>query len=132
MPVRPAGAVHDLRRIADQVNERWFEGRVDVPITWGRDTSRKSVRSRRLGSWRRGDRMIVIHPVLDDERVPEFVVAFVVYHEMLHALQPENTRRPHDAAFRSALRAHPDHGRAMAWQREHRDLLLGGGATPRR
>ncbi len=126
-PVRTKGQYHDLTPLADNVNKRFFQGRITAAITWGRDTSRNRARTRRLGSYRPGQNLIVIHPVLDHKDVPEKVVAFIVYHEMLHALQPPlRGSRHHDKAFREKERAHPDYEWVQKWQEKHRKLIHGG------
>jgi len=121
--LRPIGLVHDLRRIHRETNNRFFGGQITAPITWGNNSRRTKVRRRQLGSYQRRSRVIRIHPVLDQEEVPEFVVAVVVYHEMLHSLQPEDEKRPHSAAFQRRLKEHPDFERAQAWRQAHLSLL---------
>ncbi len=127
MRLRPDGKVHDLKRIAEKVNGKYFAGKVGSVVTYGRDTSGRAVRSRRLGSFRRDNNLIVIHPMLDDPHVPEMVVEFTIYHEMLHAIQPIGTRRPHGGDFHRAERAHPDYEEVRRWKKENSDLLLRAG-----
>jgi len=73
-------------------------------------------------------RLIRIHPSLDRPEVPEFYVAFIVFHEMLHQSVPAreaNGRRiVHGAEFRRRERQHPDFARALAWERLNIRLLL--------
>ena len=73
-------------------------------------------------------RIIRIHPTLDRVEVPEFYVAAVVFHEMLHQAVPArevNGRRiVHGAEFRGRERQYPDHARARAWEARHLGLLL--------
>jgi hypothetical protein len=125
----PFGQVHNLRTIYEQVNARFFGGKVSTKITFGKDTSRQRVRIRRLGSFSHSLNLITIHPLMDNPRVPEWVVAFTVYHEMLHALQPAGHKRPHDAVFRKAERIHPDYKRVMEWRKKNVGLVNGGRVT---
>lgn len=120
------GEVHDLGPLAERVNREQFEGRVTASITWGRDTSRSRVRVRRIGSYHRDSNTITIHPVLDDIRVPETIVAFTIFHEMLHALQPSTQKRHHDKAFHAAEQAHPDYDSVQGWMKKHSRLINGG------
>ncbi len=73
-------------------------------------------------------RIIRIHPTLDRPEVPEFYVAAVVFHEMLHqvvaAVEVNGRRVVHGAEFRRQEHAYPDHLRAKAWEAEHLGLLL--------
>lgn len=120
------GDVFDLAVLAEEVNRHFFNGEIDANVTWGRDTSSKRVRHRRLGSFTHSDRLIIIHPVLDDRRVPEYVVHVILHHEMLHSLQPADQKRVHDAAFRRAEQQHPDYERAEKWLKRHAGLIHGG------
>jgi hypothetical protein len=60
--------------------------------------------------------------------VPEFYVAAVVFHEMLHQAVPareaHGRRIVHGPEFRRRERAYPDHERAKAWEEQHLTLLL--------
>jgi len=122
---RTEANVHDLEILFDKVNQTFFGGRIDVKITYGRDSSRLKVRTRRLGSYTRERRLITIHPLLDNPRVPEFVIAFTIYHEMLHALQPVGHKRPHDVAFRKAEKEHPEYDKVMIWRKKNEKFLRG-------
>lgn len=122
--LEPRGRHYDLARLLEEVNRAHFDGAITARITWGRRTQ-KRVRSRTLGSYYRGEDLIVIHPVLDQASVPAWFVAFTIYHECLHGMQaPGET--PHGAAFREALRRHPDHPAAVRWERANLGLLTRG------
>ena len=121
--LRPSGRCHDLTELHQSVNKAHFGGAVSAPITWGRRTRRRKVSSRQLASYSRHRRVITVHPALDRREVPRRFLEYLVYHEMLHARQPEDKRRPHDRAFREALRRHPDHVWAAAWQKANLKLL---------
>ncbi|MFH0881598.1 MAG: hypothetical protein V2A56_01300 [bacterium] len=124
--IRPEGCVYNLNLLANRVNRRFFGDSLDVRISWGRDMSGRSVRHRRLGSYQHDAHLIIIHPVLDDERVPEFVLRSIIHHEMLHALQSPGMPRPHDAAFRKAEQVNPDFGRSEKWLKSHVSLIYRG------
>ena len=123
--LRTAGRFHDLAAIYARVNAEFFGGAVSAPITWGRlARPGRKVRHRRLGAYNRRRGLITMNPALDQAEVPEFFVAFVVYHEMLHALQPADTRRWHDREFHAAERRHPDWGRSRDWEKRNLSLLM--------
>ena len=67
---------------------------------------------------------IVINRKLDHERVPEYVVAYVMYHEMLHQKHPVRfarcRRESHSASFRAEERQFKEYGRAMKFLRRLR------------
>lgn len=123
------GRVHDLAAIFARLNAAHFEGRLATAVTWGKNGSAGRRRSIRFGSYHPEQRLIRIHPALDQEFVPEYFVASIVHHEMLHAHLgvPETgrgRRMLHGRAFRALERAFPGHDRAQAWMRTHLGRLL--------
>jgi hypothetical protein len=147
-PVRPAarrrlaldplGESFDLRQLRDELNQRYFDGRLKVEITWGKGGSgaaqscRGGRRTRKstiqLGSYSFEDKLIRIHRALDQPTVPRYVVEAVVYHELLHAAIPpvvQNGRRfVHTPEFRRRERLFRHTTRAEQWVEEHLPELL--------
>ncbi|HUL34676.1 MAG TPA: hypothetical protein VL128_12380 [Candidatus Eisenbacteria bacterium] len=83
----PRGDHHDLVSLFDGLNERYFESGLPRPhIAW----SSRSWR-RQFGSYDPGPNQIVLNRRMDCPGVPQFVVEYVLYHEMLHVKHP--TRR---------------------------------------
>ena len=113
--MHPQGHHFNLREIFDDLNARFFEGRIEVArIGWSPNRSR-----RMLGHYDSSHRTITVTRWLDGPRVPRYVVEYLVYHEMLHAQFPverRNQRRVvHSDAFRKAERTFPDYERADRW-----------------
>ncbi|MEM8882698.1 MAG: hypothetical protein AAGD14_01355 [Planctomycetota bacterium] len=121
------GAVHDLDPMAQSLFEEEFVSDFDAhprpSWTWGRRGRSRARRSLQLGCYVRDVHLVRVHPVLDQENVPDWFVRFVLFHEILHAALPAE-RRPHGPAFRRRERAHPDYPKAMAWQKRHIDRLI--------
>ena len=131
----PLGTTLDLRDLRDDLNERYFEGRLEVEISWGkaamvgaRSCRRHRSSSLQLGSYSYEDKLIRIHRVLDDPRVPRYVVEAVVHHELLHADMPPEVRGGkrlfHTPEFRRRERLYRNVGRAERWIGEHLTELL--------
>lgn len=128
----PCGEVYDLTEVLRCVSERYFDGRVQLPITWGRNgTSHRRRRSRRtirMGTYLIDEKFIRIHPALDQAFVPRFFVEWVVYHEMLHHVVPMpviNGRRVyHSDEFRARERRFEDYERAVAWEKTYLTRLI--------
>jgi len=124
----PLGESHDLRAYLEQQNREHFDGQFRGQIGWSRRTSGRRRRSIRLGSWNVERNLIRIHPVLDDGWVPDYVLRFVVFHELLHAIMGSQQHRGrrvfHTAAFRDREQSHPDFNRAEGWIHDHLDALL--------
>ncbi len=121
VPVKTLGKFHDLRGLYDEMNEEYFGGMVNAVITWGANSPRCSVRKRTLGSYSERSHTIRINPVLDKRAVPRYFIAFIVYHEMLHAAigisRLGGRRCVHSGEFRKRERLFKDYERAMAWER---------------
>jgi hypothetical protein len=80
----------------------------------------KTVARHRFGHWDPEHNAVVISQVLDDAKVPEFVLDYVLYHELLHILHPSKmgsgTKRiVHSAAFRRDERKFPHWQEAEKW-----------------
>jgi hypothetical protein len=127
-PLQPRGRAHDLKALFDRINAEHFGAAIDARIGWGPVRVGDRSRTVKTGVYLDEARLIRIHPSLDRTEVPEFYVAFIVFHEMLHQAVPArevNGRRiVHGAEFRRRERAHPDFTRALAWERRHIRLLL--------
>jgi hypothetical protein len=122
------GRVHDLQAIFDRVNAIHFDGRIEARIGWGPVRPGRRRRTVKTGVYVQDARIIRIHPTLDRPEVPEFYVAAVVFHEMLHQAVParevKGRRIVHGPEFRRRERAYPDHARARAWEDRNLALLL--------
>ena len=123
------GDYHDLQAIFDSLNDRYFHGRIDARITWGRKNGKPKKRnSIKMGSYSVEERLIRIHRSLDREFVPRFFVEWIVYHEMLHQVHDvavENGRRKfHTKAFMEDEARFEHYALARAWERAHLDDLL--------
>ena len=126
--LQPRGRAHDLGAIFDRLNREHFGGAVEAHIGWGPVRLGRRRRTIKTGVYVHDARVIRIHPTLDRPEVPDFYVAAVVFHEMLHQAVPpreSNGRRiVHSAEFRRRERAYPDHARARAWEERNLALLL--------
>lgn len=120
--LRTSGNVHDLHELSGEVNKAYFGGVITAAITWGSKSPRSSVKKRTLGSYSERSNIIRVNPVLDRTTVPRYYIAFVVYHEMLHAAMGTpmqgNRRCIHSREFRRRERLFSDYQRARAF--EHR------------
>ncbi|MCA9616517.1 MAG: hypothetical protein KC586_27355, partial [Myxococcales bacterium] len=127
--IRTRGAHHDLKAIYESLLPRFVESFDDVRITWGRLTrAKRGQRGLQLGTYTPSEKLVRIHPVLDQAWVPEYVVATVVHHEMLHhalpAVEQHGKTYFHTPEFRRRERAYPDHDRTERWERANLAMLL--------
>lgn len=119
------GRHFDLRRIFERVNQRHFRGRLrGYRVVWGRRRRQRPKEYFIFGSIQEEDRVIRIHPLLDQPFVPRWFLEYVLYHEMLHSVVPEETdgagrRRVHTEEFYRREKAFPGYRRARRWENDN-------------
>ena len=123
------GRVHDLAAIFARLNAEQFGGKIDARIGWGRRSALGRRSSMKMGVYLHEQKLIRIHPALDDEEVPRYFVELVVFHEMLHQAVPpavgsDGRRVVHGPGFRERERSFPGYARARAWEKANLHLLL--------
>lgn len=119
------GRYFDLRAIFDKLNMRFFRGRLrGYRVIWGRKRKQRPKTYLVFATIQEEDRVIRVHPLLDAPFVPNWFMEYVVYHEMLHAVVPDEfdengRRRVHTDAFRKRERVFPFFNRARKWEAEN-------------
>lgn len=108
----PQGRHFDLSGMFDLLNAKYFGGTLSRPhLGW----STRSWR-RQFGCFDPGPNQILLNRRMDHQRVPQFVVEYVLFHEMLHVKHP--TRRSgctlvsHSREFRAEEKLFPEFERA--------------------
>jgi Protein of unknown function DUF45 len=108
----PQGRHFDLSRLFDSLNEKYFAGTLVRPhLGWSKRTWR-----RQFGCYDPGPNQILLNRRMDHPTVPQFVVEYVLFHEMLHVKHP--TRRSgctlvsHSREFRVEEKLFPEFDRA--------------------
>jgi SprT-like family len=123
--LRHEGRYFDLRPMFDQLNERYFGGRLrGYKVIWGRRRRHRPKEYFVFGTIHEEDRVIRINPALDQPFVPRWFLRYVLYHEMLHSVVPDETlaggrRRVHTARFNRREREFPGYRRARRWEDEN-------------
>ncbi len=129
-PLVTRGKHHDLLTMFGDLNERYFEGAIHALITWGKrpTTHAKRRKTIKLGSYSAVDRLIRVHPALDQKWVPRYFVAYIVYHEMLHHVIPGSRGlgrvNLHPPEFREREKQFRHFDRSMDWEKRHVGRLL--------
>ncbi len=126
-PRRARGRAHDLDALFDRLDARFFHGSLARPrLHWAPTLSR-----RQFGCFVRSLDLVCLNPVLDDPSVPEFVVEWVLYHELLHKRHPTELsggrRVVHGPAFKAEERLHPRSEEGHLWL--HHICLAAAGAS---
>jgi hypothetical protein len=112
---RARGEARDLRPVFDYVNACYFEGGIRSPdLAWAKESP-----ATRLGFYFEPLSLLAVNKVLDSEKVPRFVLEFVVYHELLHGVMEAKgspaRRIHHTREFRERERAFSMYKDAEGW-----------------
>ena len=119
------GRVFNLRAIFDKLNAKYFRNRLKgYSIVWGRKRKTRPRDEIVFGTIQEDDRIIRIHPLLDREVVPTWFLEYVIYHEMCHAVVPDEydsagRRRVHHPKFYDRERRFHWFRRAKAWEEDN-------------
>src|SRR5215831_16595054 len=103
-PPLARGRAHDLNEIFARVNAAYFGGLMPRPtLAWNR-----TLTARKFGHYQPGRDTVMISVTLDAPDVPDYVVDFVMYHELLHkkhgSMNVNGRRLAHSPAFRAEER----------------------------
>src|SRR5262249_55996835 len=98
------GRAHDRNEIFARVNAAYFGGLMPRPtLAWNR-----TLTARKFGHYQPGRDTVMISVTLDAPDVPDYVVDFVMYHELLHkkhgSMNVNGRRLAHSPAFRAEER----------------------------
>lgn len=121
--IKPEGKYFNLSEIFDSLNGEYFNNSLSVMITWGKRSPRYAVKKRTLGSYQKETNTIRVNPILDNKKIPRYVMEFIVYHEMLHAdidTELKNCRRRiHSEEFKKREKIYKYYERAIEWEKQH-------------
>lgn len=82
------GETYDLEKVFARLNQTYFQDSIPKPtLSW---SAQKTYRI--LGHHDAAHETIIISKTLDDVKVPQFVLEYVVFHEMLHIFHPTTHR----------------------------------------
>jgi hypothetical protein len=123
------GNHYNLKEIYDRVNVHYFEGRLDLEITWFGSQKRAARWKRILGLYDFHQKLIKIHRLLDQPHFPPYFISYVVYHEMLHHLFPpqgvkRGRRKVHHADFKLHEKKFAEYSLVKMWEKENKQSFF--------
>ncbi|MFH0924461.1 MAG: SprT-like domain-containing protein [bacterium] len=123
--LKAQGNFYNLKEIYDYLNKFYFNQQLDIPVIWSKRTNKPRQRSIRLGSFYPNDNLIRIHPKLDNENIPYYVVESIVYHEMVHGyLNKNGYNLNHTRDFKTVEKKYQYFKQANQWIKENKGVLL--------
>ncbi|MFW6359624.1 MAG: hypothetical protein ACOC0N_10500, partial [Chroococcales cyanobacterium] len=109
------GKCYDLEQLFLTINAEYFGGKLEQPrLCWNQQLTR-----RKFGHYEKARDRVVISQTLDDAKIPQFVVEFVLYHELLHKQQgvqwSKGRLMAHTPEFRRCERRFKRYSEAEQW-----------------
>jgi len=111
----PRGHYYDLDGIFEDLNRRFFHGLMARPrMSWSQTKTRRI-----LGHYDPAHNAIIISRIFDHPGMPQYVLEYIVYHEMLHLKHPVKLRGSrrcvHSAEFQAEEKLFPRVAEAEAF-----------------
>ena len=109
------GRFYDLETVFEQLNTRFFHGLMARPrLSWSPTKTRRI-----LGHYDPAHNAIIISRIFDHPGMPQYVLDYIVYHEMLHLKHPVKLRGSrrcvHSAEFQAEEKLFPRVAEANAF-----------------
>ena len=117
------GKYYNLQEFFNNLNDKYFDNKLAVKyLGWSKNKSYT-----RLGYYDRERDLLVLSKIFDSKKVPQIVLEYLLYHEMLHIFIPTTTlngrRRIHPPEFRQLERKFPDYPQIQNWIKKKRFRL---------
>jgi hypothetical protein len=127
--LEPLGHYFDLKKVFNDVNQKYFNNELNLNVTWFGDREMQSKCQAIFGLYMESLRLVKIHRRLDKEDVPYYVVNFIMYHEMLHHVcrpdrERNGVRRVHTEAFHQKEKEHAYYTLAKQWIQQNIDRFF--------
>jgi len=120
--LKTKGSFYNLKEIFQDLNSHYFEGKLDLFITWFATPSYRRRSTLTFGSYEKCLKLIRINQILDSNLCPSYFLSYIVYHEMLHHVCPiymdaKGRRRMHTKDFRTKEKQFPFYQEAIKWEK---------------
>ena len=118
------GVCYDLEQLFDRLNQEYFAGEMTKPrLTWNQTLTHS-----KLGHYEPLRDRVVMSRTLDNSQIPQIVVEFVLYHELLHkyhgAKWVNGKRMVHTPEFRRSERKFTYYQEAEQWLKQSPVLFM--------
>ncbi len=123
------GKIYNLKNLYDELNAKYFKNKLNLFITWFGKPSKKNKSRVTFGLYHDQLKLIKINRLLDHPTVPNYVVSYVIFHEMIHHICPpyidENgLYRVHNKEFKSKETNYEHFDLAQKWIKKYQANLF--------
>lgn len=123
------GNIYNLQKIYNSLNAEYFREKLKLNITWFGKPFIKNRSRFTFGLYHEPIKLIKIHRLLDSPSFPDYVVAYVIYHEMVHHICPSyydvnGNHKVHTKEFKEQELKFKYFDLAQKWIQDHSDFLF--------
>ena len=123
------GHVYNVQKLLDDLNSSYFKNKLKLNITWFGNPAKKNKSRITFGLYHDPLRLIKVNRMLDCQTFPNYVVSYIIYHEMLHHVCPpyvdENgINRVHNKEFKELESQFRYFDKAQDWINERKAALF--------
>lgn len=125
------GSHYNLQDLYSKVNHLYFRDPLGLNITWFNRIPSRKANQVVLGLFHTPLKLIKINRLMDTPKVPDFVISYVIYHEMLHHVYPayvdeKGRRRVHGKIFKEKEREFHYYEQARDWIKDNHHTFFSG------
>lgn len=123
------GEFYNLKELYDEINRDYFNSSLNLQITWFGTPRKRRGNKVNLGFYHDTTRLIKINRLMDKPEFPKFVIAYVIYHEMLHYVCPayfdeRGRHQIHSKEFKKLEEEFADFQKANEWIQSNEAALF--------
>lgn len=123
------GEVYNLLDIYNKLNREYFDDRLNLNITWFGSRTNRNKNQITFGLYCDTMKLIKISRLLDTQKFPDYIITFIIYHEMLHHAFPpyvnaKGLNSVHHSEFKSRETEFKEFRRAKSWFKAHQSALF--------
>lgn len=123
------GLVYDLSKIYCDLNREYFDQPLGLYITWFGERRKRTCKRVTFGLFHDPLRLIKVNRLLDNRHFPDYFVAYVIYHEMLHYVCPtyvdeKGQKHIHSKEFKEREKEFKYFKQAQQWIRDNQNYLF--------
>lgn len=123
------GKTHNLQDLYNAINHEYFDRKLDLSITWFGKSNKKANQRITFGLYHDPLKLIKVNRLLDQPSFPDYLVSYVIYHEILHHVCPpyydkNGLHQIHNKEFKEREMLFEHYEKAQAWIKKHAELLF--------
>lgn len=123
------GQVYNLQTLYDSVNAEYFNSQLKLSITWFGNACKRNRSRLTFGLYHDQLKLIKIHRILDGVEIPEYLIKFIIYHEILHCVSPsyyddKQVHHIHSKEFKALEKLYRHYEKAQKWIQDNKARLF--------